>query len=135
MSRHTPLGNGLSRSLQADLEGYEDSELVIHLEPGGVIRLVAEPTNRRLGRGETLPEVKLNAVELFNSRKSSKGDGNEGELGEAFLDGKIKAVLTKVAITYDEGTPSFYHAKVALLKAMREVFLDPKKSTESQDPP
>lgn len=121
--------------MEADLDGYPDSELVIHIEPGGIIRLVAEPTNRRLGRGEVLPEVKLDAVQLFNSRKPGKADAGNGELklGDAAMEGKINAIMSKVAITHDEGTPAFYHAKAALLKAMKEVLLENK--TVEEDTP
>lgn len=125
MSRHTPIGSGLSRSMNADLEGLSDSELVIHLDPGGIIRLTAEPTNRRLGRGEILPEVKLDAVKLFNENKPgkvvSKVDGLK--FNDASLESKIDKVLSLVAIEHDEGSQIFYQAKVSLMKAVKKVFV------------
>src|SRR5262245_14243347 len=107
MSRHTPLDKPISRSLPAKLDDHDDSELVINLEPGGIIRLTAEPVSRRLGRGEKLPEVKLDAVKLFNelSGKKDSPGGLEG-LKNADLEKNVQEVLTKLAIAYDEGDKS-----------------------------
>ncbi len=111
--------------MPADLRDLPDRELVIHLEPGGVIRLVAEPVNRRLGRGEALPEVRLNAEALFNEGVQV---GNKEISVSKDIDGKMNKVLTKVAIAHDEGSPAFYYAKATLMKAIKEVFSEKEDS-------
>ena len=83
MSRHTLLKGSISRSLGVD--GNEDTVVEIRDDRTVVIR--KEPTDRRLGRGEKLPEVVIDVDDAWEK-------GNAASNAEAKVDQLLSALHT-----------------------------------------
>lgn len=114
--RHTPLDKPLSRIWKSK----KDADLVVHLEPGGVVRLVEEP-RRRLRRNEVLPEVVLDLDSLWEKQ------GKKADKVAESVEERVRArVLPRVAIAScgDETRIDkvAYRIKAALYKALDEEF-------------
>ena len=108
-SRHTVIAGRLSRSF-----GITDGDdLVAEFRDDGTISIREEPTERKLRRGEKLPEVVLNVREVWETRKNAQSAEDAKSL--------IEKVCAKLPIADLSGTPERvgYQAKVWLLNALK----------------
>lgn len=113
MSRHTEMRGRLSRSFGSD--GEEDQ--VVELDESGYVVFRREPLNRRLRRGEELPEVRLSVREVLS------GVGKKAPATQSAED-ILERILAKIPIAKFEGdTPRnlAYAMKVWLLREVKRV--------------
>ena len=127
MARNAPLTKPLSRML-GDAPGHKDRDLLITINPDGTIRLEAKPRHR-LQRGEVMPTVTLNLLDVFKeggkitvkapAAIGKSTDTPKLKVVESDIQEKVRDVFHKMHIA-----PVDYSSKVAMLKAMRDVFPD-----------
>lgn len=109
MSRHTAIGNGIIRSIGED----EDADFVVGIRADGMIFVREEP-QRRLRRGEKLPEVVIDPWEVWRSRGAS---------APADTESWVNALVAKVPIAKFEGSDPrkvAYAMKVWLLEELKQ---------------
>ena len=63
-SRHTPAKGLLTRSLGVE----DDTDLVVGIDQDGTVMIRQEPTDRRLKRGEALPELRIDVRQAWEGR-------------------------------------------------------------------
>ena len=112
-SRHTPMSGRLTRSFGID--GTDD--LVVELNADGQIIFRKEPADRKLRRGEQIPEKRMDIRETMKdlSGKPAK---------EMEVTAILEALLAKVPIAVFEGdTPKnlAYSMKCWLLKELKQI--------------
>jgi hypothetical protein len=115
-SRHTAISGKLTRSY-----GIQDSEdLVVEMSDDGNIKIRKEPTDRKLRRGEVLPEVVINVQDAWDNRKEETPT-NE-------LESRIDKVLAKLPIADLSGSPGQvgYIAKIWLMRELKNEFENKK---------
>ena len=77
-SRHTPAKGLLTRSL-----GVEDNQdLVVGLDENGTLLIRVEPTDRRLKRGEVLPELRIDARQAWSGKDTKTPTETEDTVRE-----------------------------------------------------
>lgn len=111
-SRHTKLTGKLTRSLGVS----EGRDLVVELDAGGLVRIREEPVDRRLRRGEVLPEVVIDVREAF--------DKGPGCAPEDWIERAAARLESKAAIAdfgEEAGAKPAYAMKVWLTKALKEL--------------
>lgn len=111
-SRHTAASGRLTRSFGVK----DDQDLVAEICDNGTLRIREEPTNRRLKRGEVLPEVVLVIRDIWEARKA------EAPVGD--VERQIDKVLARLPIADLSSTPEQvgYKAKVWLMHALKQEF-------------
>jgi hypothetical protein len=112
-SRHTPVSGSLTRSF--GIEGFND--LVVELKSDGQVIFRKEPVDRKIKRGEQLPERRLNVREVM-------GDLGNRPTKELEVTSIIEALMAKAPIAQFEGdTPRnvSYSMKVWLLKELKQI--------------
>lgn len=111
-SRHTKASGRLTRSLGIE----DDHDLVAEICDDGTLRIREEPVNRKLRRGEVLPEVALIARDIWEARKT------EAPVGDT--ERRIDKVLARLPIADLSGSPEQvgYRAKVWLMKELKQEF-------------
>lgn len=118
-SRHTTLIGSLARSFGIDEETATD--LVAEFRDDGTIAIREEPVDRKLKRGEKLPEVVINVRETWNSGKKK---ANNAAAAPKAIESAIDRVLAKLPIADLSGSPDKigYHAKAWLIKELQKEF-------------
>ena len=119
--RHTPIPDKgkLCRSYGMDSETGED--IVVELRKGE-IEIRREPTDRKIKRGEKLPNLVLNVQELADNLNSSV-DTTEAEVSvQAILD----EILLKLPVAKfeEESGNKGYKVKAWLYQALKEAVSD-----------
>lgn len=111
-SRHTAASGRLTRSFGIE----NDQDLVAEICDDGTLRIREEPTNRRLKRGEVLPEVVLVVRDIWETRKK--------EAPVADVERRIGKVLVRLPIADLSGTAEQvgYKAKVWLMRELKQEF-------------
>lgn len=110
-SRHTPIKGSLVRSF--GLTGSED--LVVEMRDTGHVVIKMEPTDRRLKRGEKLPEVLIDVRGAWESRTVEEATPT---------DAVIDKLISRMPIAkFEEGPASTvdYRAKCWLMKQLKEL--------------
>lgn len=112
------MSGSLTRSF--GLQGSED--LVVELRESGEIAVRKEPVDRRLKRGEQLPEVCLNVQEVWDRQEQLDG-GDVQDLVNQVLDRLVR----KIPIASFEGIPQErvdYRVKVWLQANAAQIIQD-----------
>lgn len=118
-SRHTPISGSLSRSFGIDEETALD--LVAELRDDGTIAIREEPVDRKLKRGEKLPEVVINIRETWDAGKKK---ASNAKAAPKEIESAIDRVLARLPIADLSGPPEKvgYQAKVWLMKELQKEF-------------
>ena len=118
-SRHTTIAGSLSRSFGIDEINAVD--LVAEMRDDGTISIREEPVDRKLKRGEKLPEVIIDVRETWEGgkKKASNAAAAPKEIESA-----IDRILAKLPIADLSGDPDKvgYRAKVWLMKELQREF-------------
>lgn len=118
-SRHTTISGSLARSFGIDEETATD--MVAEFRDNGTIAIREEPVNRKLKRGEKLPEIVINIRETWEAgkKKASNAAAAPKEIESA-----IDRVLARLPIADLSGTPEKvgYQAKVWLMRELKREF-------------
>lgn len=125
-SRHTTLIGSLARSFGIDEENAID--LVAEFRDDGTIAIREEPVDRKLKRGEKLPEVVINVRETWNAGKKKATNASAAPKA---IESAIDRVIAKLPIADFSGTPDKvgYQAKVWLMNELQKEF-NPKREAE-----
>jgi hypothetical protein len=111
-SRHTPMGTTLKRSYGIT----DDQDLVVSMCSDRTVRVHAEPTTRKLRRGEQLEEVVIDIDEAWRNRAQ----------GSPLLDfeHKVARVLRRLPIADLSGPAEKvgYLAKIWLMRELAAEF-------------
>jgi hypothetical protein len=88
-------------------------DLVVEMSADGVIVIREEPVDRRIGRGETLPEVRVTARDVWDNR-SSDTPATEAETW-------VDHLLTTLPVANLSGPPERvgYLAKVWIMNELK----------------
>lgn len=117
-SRHTPMSGRLTRSFGSD----GNNDLVVELNADGQVIFRKEPADRKIKRGEQLPERRLDVREVMQDLTGKPPK----ELEVTTI---IEALIAKAPIAKFEGdTPKnvAYSMKVWLLKELKQI-INPEK--------
>lgn len=117
-SRHTPIAGRLSRSFGIDEVNALD--LVAELRDDGTISIREEPVDRKLKRGEQLPEVIIDVRETWEAGKKN----TVSKAAPKEIESVIDRVLARLPIADLTGTPEQvgYRAKAWLMKELKREF-------------
>lgn len=120
-SRHTPMKGKLSRSF-----GFDDTEdLVVELNAEGFVAFRREPNDRKLKRGEQLPEVRLDVRDMCSDLSVPKPAAQEDEM-VAILE-RVAGQLT-VRKFEEEPPKNLAHTmKFQLLDMLKQAIADQKE--------
>ncbi len=112
-SRHTPMTGRLTRSFGID--GTDD--LVVELTAEGQVVFRKEPADRKLKRGEQLPERRMDVREVM--RDLAGRPAKEMEAEAIIVELMVRAPIAK----FEEDTPKnvAYAMKVWLLRELRRI--------------
>lgn len=112
-SRHTPIGQTTLRRSYG-ITGNED--LVVSLHPDNRITIHKEPTDRKLRRGEELPEIAIDIEEAWANRVDDTPVSD--------LESRIDRVVRKLPIADLSGPPEKvgYIAKSWLMRELKAEF-------------
>lgn len=108
-TRHTPMRGKLARSF--GIEGTED--MVVELREEGVVAFRREPADRKLKRGEQLPELALDVKETCQNL-GSRDDRDAMDLVEAVA---ARIPIAKFSETKPENVA--YEVKCWLMQEMK----------------
>ena len=111
--RHTPIKGSLTRSFGAD--GSED--LVVELRESGHVVFRREPMDRRIKRGEQLPEKVVDVESTMQTL--SAPDTQESSVAEILEEILRRAPIAK--IEGDRADKIAYNWKVWLLEELRRI--------------
>jgi hypothetical protein len=120
-SRHTPIAGSLSRSFGIDEINARD--LVVEFRDNGTVAIREEPVDRKLKRGEKLPEVEINVRETWEAGKN-KATHSVAKAAPKELESAIDRVIAKLPIADLSGDPEKvgYRAKAWLMKELQREF-------------
>lgn len=118
-SRHTTLIGSLARSFGIDEKAATD--LVVEFRDNGTIAIREEPVDRKLKRGEKLPEVVISVRETWDAGK--KKASNAAATPKA-IESAIDRVIAKLPIADFSGAPDKvgYQVKVWLMNELQKEF-------------
>lgn len=116
-SRHTSIGQ---TTLRRSYGITNDEDLVVSLCPDNRVTIHKEPVDRKLRRGEKLPEVTIDIEEAWANRKDDQVDNST--LSE--LESRIDRVIRKLPIADLSGSPEKvgYIAKSWLMRELEAEF-------------
>lgn len=125
-SRHTTLIGSLARSFGIDEETSTD--LVAEFRDDGTIAIREEPADRKLKRGEKLPEVVINVRETWDAGKKKATNAAAAPMA---IESAIDRVMARLPIADLSGSPEKvgYQAKAWLMRELRREF-NPTPETE-----
>jgi hypothetical protein len=112
-SRHTPASGRLTRSFGID--GTDD--LVVELDASGYVVFRKEPADRKLKRGEKLPERRVDVREVMKDLAGRPAKEMEAEE-------IIEKILAKFPIAkFEEDSPKniVYAMKVWMLRELKRI--------------
>lgn len=115
-SRHTEMRGTLARSFGVK----DDLDLVVELREGGIIAVRQEPVDRRLKRGEVLPEVCLSVENVWASRKEEKPPKET----QSSLEKSIDRLVSRIPIASfgeDLGDKETYRIKAWLWANAKQI--------------
>jgi hypothetical protein len=109
----------LARSFGIDEETATD--LVAEFRDNGTIAIREEPADRKLKRGEKLPEVVINVLETWNAGKKK---ANNAAATPREITSAIDRVLARLPIADLSGSPDKvgYQAKAWLMHELQREF-------------
>lgn len=118
-SRHTTLVGSLARSFGIDEENATD--LVAEFRDDGTIAIREEPVDRKLKRGEKLPEVVINIRETWDAGKKK---ANNAAAAPKAIESAIDRVIARLPIADLSGSPDKvgYNAKAWLMNELQKEF-------------
>lgn len=129
-SRHTPISGKLSRSFGIDEETATD--MVAEFREDGTIAIREEPVDRKLGRGEKLPEV---VIDIREAWEAGQKKAVTAQAAPKAVETAIDRVLARLPVAdLSEASPGkfTYNAKVWLMKELDREFHPP--TTEQETP-
>ena len=118
-SRHTTLTGSLARSFGIDEVNATD--LVAEFRDDGTIAIREEPVDRKLKRGEKLPEI---VIDVRDTWEAGKKKAQTAAAAPKEIESVIDRILAKLPIADLSGTPEKvgYHAKVWLMRELKREF-------------
>lgn len=118
-SRHTPIAGKLSRSFGINEDDALD--LVAEFRDDGTIAIREEPVDRKLKRGEKLPEVVINVRDTWTAGKKK---ASTAAAAPKEIETVIDKVLARLPVADLTGTPEKvgYQAKVWLMRELKKEF-------------
>ena len=115
-SRHTPMSGKLTRHFFTE----ENEDLVVELNAEGYVVFRREPNDRKLKRGEQLPEFRVNVIEACSNLSAPAAEESD-----------VAAILEKIAAkvpiaSFEDETPAkaAYKMKVWLLDELKKTISD-----------
>lgn len=126
-SRHTTLVGSLARSYGIDEESATD--MVAEFRDDGTVAIREEPVDRKLKRGEKLPEVVINVRDTWEAGKKK---ASTAKAAPKEIESAIDRVIARLPIADLTGTPEKvgYHAKAWLMRELQREFHPEKYETE-----
>lgn len=131
-SRHTPITGSLTRSY--GISDFTALDLVVELRDNGTITIREEPVDRKLKRGEKLPEIEINVRDTWEVGKKKTTHAAARAAPEEIVSA-IDRVIAKLPIADLSSTPELvgYKAKAWLMKELQKEFHPEKYETESEN--